>query len=132
MREHAQENDEEEINMTPMLDIVFIMLIFFIVTAAFVKEAGVTVNKPNTDNSFRQKRVSILIAVTENDEVWINRKLVDMKSVGTTIERLMSENPRGTISIQADEKAKSGIALEVMKLATQAGVQTVSISTEQR
>jgi biopolymer transport protein ExbD len=132
MRQHAQENDEEEINMTPMLDIVFIMLIFFIVTAVFVKEAGITVEKPDAINAERQKRVSILIGVTDADEIWINRQRVDMKLVGTTLERLMAENPRGTISIQADIKSKSGLVLEVMKLATEAGVDTVSISTTQR
>ncbi len=132
MRQHAQENDEEEINMTPMLDIVFIMLIFFIVTAVFVKEAGVTVDKPSAFNAERQKRVSILIAVTDADEIWINRRRTDMKLVGTTIESLMAENPRGTISIQADTKSKSGLVLQVMQLATKAGVETVSISTTQR
>lgn len=128
MREHAQKEEDAEINMTPMLDIVFIMLIFFIVTAVFVKEAGVTVDKPSAVNSFTKQRASILIAITDNDEIWINRRMVDLKSVRTVVERLQIENPRGTVVVQADKEAKAGLALEVMKLAQAAGVPNVAIS----
>ena len=128
MREHAQKEDEAEINMTPMLDIVFIMLIFFIVTAAFVKEAGVQVNRPEASHSMQKPRTSILIAVTENDQVWINRRRVEIKALRTTIEKLHSENPRGTIVIQADQRAKAGLTLEVMDAIKQAGIQEITIA----
>ncbi len=128
MREHSKKEEELEINLTPMLDIVFIMLIFFIVTAVFVKEAGVQVDKPLAVMAQEQPKVSILIAITANNEVWVNRKEVDVKSVRSIVEKLHSENPKGTVSVQADEKAKAGITLEVMKAVRAAGVPQVSIS----
>ncbi len=130
MREHSKKEEDLEINMTPMLDIVFIMLIFFIVTAVFVKEAGVEINKPEAETSEEQKRVSILIAITQNNEIWLNRKEVDIKSVRSIVEKLHSENPKGTVSVQADEAAKAGVTLEVMKAVRAAGVPQVSISAD--
>ena len=128
MREHSQKEEELEINLTPMLDIVFIMLIFFIVTAVFVKEAGVEVDKPIAAAAIKQDRVSILVAITASNEVWINRKQVEIKAVRSIIEKLRSENPKGTVSVQADRKAKAGITLEVMEAARLAGAPNVSIS----
>ena len=128
MREHSQKEEELEINLTPMLDIVFIMLIFFIVTAVFVKEAGVEVEKPIASAATKQDRVSILVAITASNEVWINRKQVEIKAVRSIIEKLRSENPKGTVSVQADRKAKAGITLEVMEAARLAGAPNVSIS----
>lgn len=128
MREHSQKEEELEINLTPMLDIVFIMLIFFIVTAVFVKEAGVEVDKPTAAAATKQDLVSILVAITASNEVWINRKQVEIKAVRSVIEKLRSENPKGTVSVQADRKAKAGITLEVMEAARLAGAPNVSIS----
>jgi len=128
MRDHAQKEEEAEINMTPMLDIVFIMLIFFIVTAAFVKEAGVTVEKPYAVEAQSKPRASILIGITSDDQVWINRKRVEIKSVRTTLEKLRAENPQGTIVIQADTKAKMEITMQVMDAARQAGAPNVAIA----
>ena len=128
MREHSQKEEEAEINMTPMLDIVFIMLIFFIVTAVFVKEAGVEVNKPDAQTAERKQRASILIAITAQDQVWINRKETDVKAVRTIIEKLFAENPLGTVVIQADTKAKAGLTMQVMEAARQAGVLNVALS----
>jgi len=128
MRENSKKEEELEINLTPMLDIVFIMLIFFIVTAVFVKEAGVQVDKPTAVTAEEQERVSILVAITANNEVWVNRKQVEIKAVRSIIEKLHSENPKGTVSIQADQKAKAGITLEIMEAVRAAGVPQVSIS----
>jgi biopolymer transport protein ExbD len=128
MRNHAQESDDLEINLTPMLDVVFIMLIFFIVTAVFVKEAGVRVDKPSAVNALAQDKVSILIAITANDKIWINRQEVDVKAVRSIVEKLHSENPKGTVSIQADQKAKAGVTLDVMDAVRKAGVPQVAIS----
>jgi len=128
MREHAQKEEEATIDMTPMLDIVFIMLIFFIVTAAFVKEAGVQVTKPDAAMAQLKPRASILIAVTSSDQVWINRKRTDIKVLRTVLERLLAENPKGTVVIQADREAKSGLTMEVMEAARQAGAPNVAIA----
>ncbi len=128
MREHSKREEDLEINMTPMLDIVFIMLIFFIVTAVFVKEAGVEVNKPEATQAEEQKKVSILIAITANNEIWLNRKEVEVDAIRAIVEKLHAENPKGTVSVQADESAKAGITLEVMKAVRAAGIPQVAIS----
>jgi biopolymer transport protein ExbD len=129
MREHSQKEEEGvEIDMTPMLDIVFIMLIFFIVTAVFVKEAGIQVEKPTAEMATLKQRASIMIAVTDSDQVWINRKRVEVKALRTIIERLHGENPMGTVVIQADREAKSGLTMQVMQAAQAAGVPNVAIA----
>ncbi|GIX16597.1 MAG: biopolymer transporter ExbD [Rhodothalassiaceae bacterium] len=131
MREKQQE-EELEINMTPMLDIVFIMLIFFIVTATFMKEAGVTVEKPEALTGERQDQASIIVAVTDKDEVWVNKQVVDIKALRPLIEKLHAENPKGTVVIEADRDARAGLMIQVADAIQAAGVGTVAVSTEER
>ena len=121
---------EGEIDITPMLDVVFIMLIFFIVTASFVKESGIEVNRPDASTAQAKPRANILIAINENDEIWINKRRVDESQVRANIERLHAENPQGTVVIQADEEAKTRKLVTVMDAARQAGVYDVSLATE--
>ncbi len=128
-RKKDREPEESPIDMTPMLDIVFIMLIFFIVTATFVKEAGQEVEKPEALTAVQQERVSILIAVTEDSGIWINREDTDLRAVRATVEKLHAENPQGTVVIQADQKAPSGLVLEVGRAVQAAGVGQVGIAT---
>ncbi len=130
MRQHAQEEEDTEINMSPMLDIVFIMLIFFIVTATFIKEAGTNVVKPTAETSLIQDRASILVAVTPEDEIWINNQKVDEKAVRSVIEKLHSENPKGTVVIQADRQANAKTFLAVRDAVFAAGVPEVALATE--
>ena len=92
IRRRNKERDESTIDITPMLDIVFIMLIFFIVTTSFVKETGVEVNRPNAATAVRDERGNILIAITANDEIWIDKRRVDLKAVRANIERLKIES----------------------------------------
>ncbi|RMF11622.1 MAG: biopolymer transporter ExbD [Alphaproteobacteria bacterium] len=133
MREDTDHQEEEmEINMTPMLDIVFIMLIFFIVTASFIKEAGVNVQKPKAVTAEKKDQASILIAITDKDEIWINKHKVDLKSLRTNIEKLHAENPKGTIVVQADKNAKAGTMLAVTEVVNAAGVPSVAIATEEK
>ena len=108
MKQHFQNMmDEEEaaIDMTPMLDVVFIMLIFFIVTASFVKEAGIDVNRPEAATAVKKDRANILVAISDKGEIWINKRKIDVRAVQANIERLHAENPQGTVVIQADKKA---------------------------
>jgi biopolymer transport protein ExbD len=129
MRQRRQSGEEEsEVNLTPMLDVVFIMLIFFIVTASFVKEAGVEVDRAPAQTAERRERGNILVAITENDQIWIDRKEVDPRALRATIERLYSENPQGQVVIQADKASKNRLLVEVMDAARAAGVESVSIS----
>jgi biopolymer transport protein ExbD len=118
--------------MTPMLDIVFIMLIFFIVTATFIKESGVTVNKPEAVMAESQDRASILIAITESDEIWINRQKVDLKSLRSNIEKLHAENPQGTVVVQADARSKAGLLIAVTEAVNNSGVPSVAVATEKK
>ncbi|MEE8408184.1 MAG: biopolymer transporter ExbD [Myxococcota bacterium] len=129
-RRIVSEEDDDDINMTPMLDIVFIMLIFFIVTASFIKESGIEVNRPGAVTAERKERASILIAITEAGEVWIDRRQVDIRAVRANIERLRAENPLGGVVIQADKNSKNGILVRVMDAARLAGVEDVSIAAE--
>lgn len=121
------EEEEVELNMTPMLDVVFILLIFFIVTSVFVKEPGVDVTRPDAATTERQ-RPSILIAVTAADEVWINRRVYDINGVRGAIEQLIEENPRAEAMIQGDAGASSGLVFEVQDILGDMGV-PVNIST---
>ncbi len=126
------EAEEGEIDITPMLDVVFIMLIFFIVTASFVKESGIEVNRPDASTSNAKPRANILIAISETGEIWINKRRVDESQVRANIERMHAENPQGTVVIQADEEAKTKQLVAVMDAARAAGVYDVSLATEER
>ena len=125
-----QEEEENEINLTPMLDVVFIMLIFFIVTATFIKEAGIQVERPDTVTADSQDDASILIAISPNDEIWIDRQKRDPRAVRSLLERLHAENPKGSIVIQADEESTHDTLVIVMEAAKAAGVTNVSIATD--
>ena len=126
----AVEEEENEINLTPMLDVVFIMLIFFIVTATFIKEAGIQVDRPEAVTADSQDDAAILIAISANDEIWIDRQERDPRAVRGIIERLHAENPKGSIVIQADEGSTHEMLVIVMEAAKQAGVTNVAIASE--
>ncbi len=127
-------NSEDEqsgaIDLTPMLDVVFIMLIFFIVTATFIKEAGVEVDRPEATEALEKKNASILIAVTSDDEIWIDKVEVDPRGVKAKIESLLAENPKGTVVIQADTESSIKILVDVANTAREAGVDDIAVSTE--
>ena len=124
------EEESEEINLTPMLDVVFIMLIFFIVTATFIKEAGIQVERPDTTTAESQDDAAILIAISPTDEIWIDRKERDPRTVRSIIERLHAENPKGSIVIQADEGSTHETLVVVMEAAKAAGVTNVAIASD--
>ncbi|MBG24352.1 MAG: biopolymer transporter ExbD [Idiomarinaceae bacterium] len=134
MKQHfANLLDEEEaqIDMTSMLDVVFIMLIFFIVTATFVKEAGIDVNRPDAATAVQKDRANILVAISETGEIWINKRQVDVRAVQANIERLYAENPQGSVVIQADKLATTETLIKVMDAARAAGVFDVSIAAQE-
>jgi biopolymer transport protein ExbD len=124
------DEDESEVNLTPMLDVVFIMLIFFIVTASFVKEAGIDVNRPSAATAERKEKGNILVAISEDNQIWIDRRQVDPRALRANIERMHSENPNGAVVIQADEESKNKLLVMVMDAARMAGVKNVSIAAE--
>jgi biopolymer transport protein ExbD len=126
----VHEEESEEINLTPMLDVVFIMLIFFIVTATFIKEAGIQVERPDTITADTQDDASILIAISATDEIWIDRKQRSPQEIRGVIERLHIENPKGSIVIQADEESTNEKLVLVLEAAKAAGVANVAIASD--
>ena len=124
------EEEAEEINLTPMLDVVFIMLIFFIVTATFIKEAGIQVDRPNTTTAESQEDAAILIAISSNDEIWIDKQERDARDVRGIIERLHAENPKGSIVIQADEESTNEVLVQILEAAKAAGVTNVALASD--
>ncbi|MBU2970151.1 MULTISPECIES: biopolymer transporter ExbD [unclassified Pseudoalteromonas] len=126
-----QEDEAEEINMTPMLDVVFIMLIFFIVTATFVKESGIDVNRPEAATAVKKERANILVAISDEGAIWINKRQIDIRAVQANIERLKAENPQGSVVIQADKKSTTDTLIKVMDAARAAGVFDVSIAAQE-
>ena len=131
-RKRVRQEEDADIDITPMLDIVFIMLIFFIVTATFVKESGIDVTRPNAETAVKQNRVAILIAIRDNNEIWINRRQVDLASVRANVEKLHAENPQGGAVIQADREAETGVLVEIMDQVRLAGVGAISIAAEEK
>ncbi|MFC0444541.1 ExbD/TolR family protein [Pseudidiomarina halophila] len=129
-RKRFREEEDAAIDMTPMLDIVFIMLIFFIVTTSFVKEAGIDVNKPEASQAQKKPSANIFIAIRANGEVWMDKRMVDVERVGANIERLLAEQPTDIVVIQADEEAKHGVVVKVMDQIKEAGIDKISIAAE--
>lgn len=130
-RRHLPETGDTELDMTPMLDIVFIMLIFFIVTTSFVKESGVSVTTPQADSATAQQSANIFIAITAEGEVWVDRRPVDPRSVRAIVARLHADNPEGSVVIQADEEASTRMLVEVMDQVRLAGVEGIAIAAQQ-
>ena len=130
IRRRGAGDDESDINLTPMLDVVFIMLIFFIVTATFIKQTGIQVQRPDALTAEQKPTVAMLIAISPNGEIWIDKKRVDPAAVRAHIERLHSENPKGGLVIQADRQSTNEKLMAVLSAARAAGLSEVAISTE--
>ncbi|KID38101.1 ExbD/TolR family protein [Pseudoalteromonas maricaloris] len=113
-KQRFREEEDAAVDMTPMLDIVFIMLIFFIVTTSFVKEAGIEVNKPKAAQAQKTKNANIFIAIRENGEIWMDKRQVDVERVSANLKSLMAEQPTDVVIIQADKGAKHGVVVQVM------------------
>jgi biopolymer transport protein ExbD len=119
-----------EVNMTPLIDMVFILLIFFIVTTSFVKETGVDVSRPSAKTAVKKELANIMISISPNDEVWMDKRQIDRRAVRANVERMHAENPEGSVIILADKEAKTGLLIEVMDQARLAGVANVSIAAQ--
>lgn len=126
----SMESDDSAIDMTPMLDIVFIMLIFFIVTTSFVKESGVTVSRPSAQTAAEDKKGNIMVAIRPNGEVWIDKRAIDVRSVRANIEKLKAESPESAVVIQADTDARTGLLVKVMDQIRLAGISNISIAAD--
>lgn len=131
MNQYNRKSEQEiDINMTPMLDIVFIMLIFFIVTAVFVKTAGVEVIRPMASTAHDVKRVSVIIGISEDNKIWINKQEVTLADVPVIVAKLKTENPKGNVVIKADTQSHSGLVVSIIDLLNQIGIAGVSIAAK--
>ncbi len=124
-------DNDAEIDMTPMLDIVFIMLIFFIVSTSFVREAGVEIERPVSDTAEVKENQGVMLAITAQDEVWLDRQPVDVRMIRPTLERLKVEQPDLGVMIQADKDAKTGLLVQVMDQVKLSGVEQVAVATRE-
>ena len=122
--------EAEEPNITPMLDVVFILLIFFIVTANFIKDPGLEINRPDSETAEITENAAILIAIGPAGEIYLDGRRIDVRQVKANVIRLMAENPQGAVVMQADEKATAEKIIAVMDEVREAGVIDISIASE--
>lgn len=131
MARFSRRDEDAEINLTPMLDVVFIMLIFFIVTATFIKEPGVDPLRPSAETAEKRPGVSMLVGITADNKIWIDSDEVQSQSVRGILERLVAENPKGGLVVQADQGTKNSVLMDVLQSARAAGIERISVSTEE-
>ncbi|MEE8092749.1 MAG: biopolymer transporter ExbD [Gammaproteobacteria bacterium] len=125
-----RDEDETEINITPMLDIVFIMLIFFIVTTSFVREPGIDPQRPPAQTAQQQSRGNVLIAISSTGEIWMDKRSVELAEIRAMVEAILSENPESSAVIIADEEADSGVLIDLMDQIQVGGISNISIAAE--
>ena len=117
-----------ELNIAPLIDMVFILLIFFLVTTSFVRETGVDINRPAAATAVSKKKANILIGITEDDRIFMDKREIDIRAVRANVERAMAENPEGTVVIVADRESRTGIAIKVMDGCKLAGAKNISLA----
>ena len=119
-----------DINLTPLIDLVFILLILFLVTASFVKESGIEVDNPTAHTSVRQERGNLVVSITAEGEFWIGGRQVERRLLRAEIGRLQAQNPEGTLIIAADRKARTDWLLEAMDQGRLAGVKRIALAAD--
>ena len=125
-------SDETGIDLAPMLDFVLNLLIFFIITAVFAKEIGLTVSRPNTTNAEKKEAGNIVVAIDSSGDIWIEKRRVDVRAVRANIERLHAQKPDDAVVVAAEKGAQTGILVQVIDQVRQGGVQSVSIAATER
>jgi biopolymer transport protein ExbD len=124
----SRETGAVAVNLTPLIDMVFILLIFFMVTSSFVKESGIEVQRPSAQTAVRQEHGNLIITVTQGGEIWMDKRPVDIRSVRAQVERLQADNPEGAVIVLADEAARTGLLVQVLDQVRLAGVSNVAIA----
>ena len=130
-KRHATKEEETEINITPMLDVVFIMLIFFIVTTSFIKETGIDPNRPEAETAIPNARGNILIAISEFDQIWMNKGQVELAQIRAMVESAVAEIPESSVIIIADEKASTGVLIDLMDQVRLGGVVNIMVAAKE-
>ena len=127
---YVEPDEENQIDMTPMLDVVFIMLIFFIVTSSFVRETGVDVTRPSADTAVATDAGSVQIGISQNNEIWIDKRRIDPRAVRANVEKNLAENPGSAVVIVADEGSNTDTLIKVMDQARLAGAESISVAAK--
>ncbi|MAB27343.1 MAG: biopolymer transporter ExbD [Alteromonadaceae bacterium] len=133
MRKIAKERDQDgaEIDLTPMLDVVFIMLIFFIVVASFIKEAGVEVNRPDDNQPDNpEDSVSIMVKIAADNQIWMENRRVDVRAIRANIQRLLAEDPEAPVTIKVEKGAEAGVVVDVADAARESGAGSISWASD--
>ncbi len=130
-RRRGRGEAESQVNLTPLIDMVFILLIFFLVTASFVKEAGIEVNRPVAQTTQTKERGTIHIALSARGEIWMERRRIDVRAVRANVERMLADNPEADVVVLADTAAQTGLLVQVMDQARLAGVSTIAVAARQ-
>lgn len=126
----SAENGEPEVNMAPLVDMVFILLIFFLVTTSFVRESGVRVDRPKAATTSAQKKEAMMVGVGVNGKIFVERREVDLRSVRGLVERFLASNPKGSVVIVADKNSKTGLLIELLDQARLAGAKDVAVAAK--
>ncbi len=122
--------EEAQVDMTPMLDVVFILLIFFIVSTAFVKESGIDVERPQASSQQSSAQQVIQIAIAENGDIYLDKNLLDIRQLGQQLKPLLNTEPVPNVVLQADRRVSHGRVVSVMDEAKKAGAQNLAIATD--
>ncbi|MEJ2094351.1 MAG: biopolymer transporter ExbD [Gammaproteobacteria bacterium] len=118
------------VNLTPLIDMVFILLIFFLVTASFTKEAGIEVDRPSAQTAVRQEASNLVIAIDKNNEIWVENRNIDLRTIRAYVEQQQAQNPEGSVIILADKDSRAGMTVDVLDQVRLAGVTNVAIAAE--
>lgn len=129
MSRRARREDNVDLNMTPLIDMIFILLIFFMVTASFVRESGVDVERPVAQTA-ESRNPSVIVSIDHNNVVWVDNKTLDVRAVRSWMSHFLSESPEGAVIIAADNKSNTGVMIQVLDGCREAGVKNVSVATK--
>ena len=132
-KRHIQNNMKRvgDVNLTPMIDMVFILLIFFLVSTSFVKETGVEISRPSAQTVVRNEQGNILVGITQQGDIWIDRRQISLDALRANVSRLKAENPEGAVIIQADQQSNTGILVKVIDQIRLAGISNISIAASE-
>ena len=123
-------SDAIELNMGPLIDLVFLLLIFFLVTTTFVKETGLEVHRPTAKTAERKEKSTILIGISKEGTIYMENRIIDIRAVRANVEKLLAENPESGVIVVADKKSNTGVAVEVIDQCRLAGAKGVSIAAK--
>lgn len=130
VKKHSAQEEDAEINITPMMDIVFILLIFFIVTTSFVKETGIDPDRPFAETTGLVDKGNILIGINAQGKIWMQKRQVDLREVRALVESSLAESPGSSAVIIADQKSTTGVMIDLMDQIRLGGVKSISISAD--